>query len=195
MLNRIKPQVGEVGVVWLVVCRCRCRVPVVVCRCGCGCGVVASLSLFFSVSVCLSPCVVVCCCCCCCGVLCVVSCVWCVLCVVCVVCAVFTSFRVLTHVSLKPLSRSLAVAGACVRVCVCGKTLKKPKEQPEQCAVFVFVGMSHVPFSSSLESHRKLSNVLMCCCVSCMLCAENVLCCAIFAENMRKKTKMDNITG
>ena len=59
----------------------------------------------------------------------------------------------------------------CVRVCA-WKNTEKQKEQPEQCAVFVFVEMSHVPSSSSLISHRKPSNVL---CV--WLCIVYVVCC------------------
>ena len=69
---------------------------------------------------------------------------------------------------------------ACMSVCV-WKNTEKPKEQPEQCAVFVFV--------EELQKTEQCADVLLCIvgivccggCVLCMLCAVYVLCCAIFA--------------
>ena len=61
--------------------------------------------------------------------------------------------------------RSLAVAGACVHVCACvWKNTEKPKEQPEQCVVFVFVEKSHKTEKCDTPkmSTKQEQNVMWC---------------------------------
>ena len=81
----------------------------------------------------------------------------------------------LTQVGLKPLPKSLAVAGACVHVCTCvWENTEKPKEQPEQCAVFVIVekspsslvvgGLAKFGQSNYGQSIIGQSIFVMCCC-------------------------------